>query len=125
METVMIRIQHPDDGYGLFHSQVCGNSKIRNVAKLQDMIHRHKTGFPVPWKDKGIGDDFQPGLHLSAFKSIKEISDWIKKDELKLILSMGFRILAIEAKSVLTGEHQYVFKLSNVMNTIDITDLFK
>lgn len=98
-------------------------------AMAKKTYARHNSGddfwdaFPLPYND-GIDMDLDDKNWFCAYKSIEDLQDWIKSDELKFFISKGFSIKKLDVSQFQVGGEQIAFTKEGVMNETDITDLF-
>ena len=131
--TTGIRIEHPSDGCGIFaeykkwgpDNEVLEGRDSEVVFdlyddKLNNMFVRHKS-FRNPIED---GLDFKRNVHFCAFKSVEQMQEWIKQDELSYIVSKGYRIYKLELSDCQIGRDNVIFKKQCIKTKIDITDIF-
>lgn len=115
----VVRIEHPEDGWGLFRSY------DRNVASrikgLEKFIERYMYSFPTPYDElrRWITD-----REFCAFHSVEQIKEWITPDEINVILNHKFKIYELELSDVIICEYQCFFKKEDIINKIDISDKF-
>lgn len=124
MKTIL-RLENVDDGMGFFYSY---RSYIHNLSRAEQHIinklkDRHNEEFPAPHADEGI-DRFITHDEFCAFKSIESLEQWVTKEELQILISVGIKVLMIDVDECDEGEYQIVYKKTNIINTKDVTDLF-
>lgn len=123
MKTI-VRIEHPFDGWGLWRSGPNDVVAFIDSAKCySDLMERHRK-FPNPTYQRDI-EGFIPKEHFCAFKSIDQLQEWILPEEMKEIISLGFKVLLLDVSECLEGEYQIAFKKEHIVQSKDITEIFK
>ena len=118
----IIRIEYYT-GDGLFRAEdILGFSIINNLKCHDELCSKHKR-FPTAYKE--FKDDLT-SEHYCAFKSLKQLGYWIKKEWIAEIISIGFKIylIDIEEEHCLIGTRQIAFKKENIISKKDISQLF-
>lgn len=120
----VVRIEHPEDGDGLFNS-LNDFSLPRNLelSFIEQLNKKHRK-FPRPVEDEGIERDPIRDKEFCAFFSIEQLQKWIEPDWFEEIKELGFKILMIELSEAVVGEYQVLFKKEHIIKTKDISDLF-
>lgn len=112
-----VRYEHPETGKGIWHHYPRG--QYDHPSELYDLGDRYND-FNSPDED-GIElekDDF------CAFKNIKQIREWITKEEHEFLLKEGFRVLYLKLSNFKMGKlHQICFKKKDIISQKDISDL--
>lgn len=119
MSTIkIIRIEHYEDGLGPFTY-----SSDTNV--LIDFWGRHNKLFPLPQNDIGIERDIHVNEYC-GYKSIEELRSWVKPNEIKKLIDLGFRIMLYEMSELkcTIGDYQVIFFKDEHISVKDITELF-
>jgi len=123
----IIRIEHESDGYGMFISKDGRRVEVgRNQNEiLPDLYERHKN-FNSPHND-GLEMYFpldRKGNWFCSFKSIEQLQEWVKPDELRILFENGFHILILDVSEWVDGEHQIIYTKESIVSQKDISDLF-
>ena len=118
MKTI-VRIQHHSDDCGLWRAG--GWSAIIDQANCHESLRARHEKFPTPYKE---GIDFTIE-HFCAFKSIDQLQEWVLPEEMKEIISLGFKVLLLDVSECLEGEYQIAFKKEHIVQSKDITEIFK
>ena len=121
MKTI-VRIEHPSDGKGIWMSR--DNKNINYVDTLSNYLQfaeRH-CKFPNPVMENL---SFKEGVNFCAFKTVEQMTEWVKPSEIKELMSMGFKVLAIDVSEWLEGEYQICFEKRHILQTKDISSLFE
>jgi hypothetical protein len=81
--------------------------------------------FPLPDEDYLI-DRLPNKDEYCAFKTKKDLKKWIKKNELKELISLDFNIqkITIEKRNLIIGKHQILFKKDHIVENITINEDF-
>jgi hypothetical protein len=115
---LVVRVENNSSGYGIWkHSRF-----LMFTEGLEEINSRHSE-FPIPSMD---------GLNLSknkfewfcAYKSIEQFQEWIKSDEIKIIIGLGFDVLLIEVEDYQVGDYQVIFTKESIISTKIINELF-
>jgi len=128
METTKILRLEAADGLGIFRSR----DNNRNIRDFQlymldcndDLTNVHEE-LPPPGNDLLIGDKFLPGYHYCAYKSVEQFQEWVKPEWCKELIDNGIKVLLLEVINPIVGMHQVAYYKDAVINTEDITDLFR
>lgn len=124
----LIRIEHPEDGKGLWRSQKDGISRIDYHSQEPVITDRHsKWMFPTPYEDAGLRAIWPhlEGRYLFGFLSIEQLKTALTPEEMdECIESLGFRVYLIEADDMIVTEFQGVFDPDTIVEKTDITSLF-
>lgn len=119
----IIRIEH-SDGLGCFYSfnPLTNENRIAITGyKLSKFMSERHQGFPLPYEDglKRDNDDY------CAFKSIKQIQEWIKPDEFNILFKNDYKVYLIEVSEYKEGKMQCLYKKQHIIQKTDISNLFK
>lgn len=117
-----IRIEHPKDGNGIFHSFNGIYPVLRTLSNYSQFTDRHSS-FLSPREDKLI-NRWPERDEYCAFKSASQLKKWVSKKELKEFINLGFKVLELHISECMIGEYQILYKKSNVYKTNDITSQF-
>lgn len=120
----VIRIEY-SDGKGLWRAD-SGNPFfcIIDTAKCYNSLEDRHRSFPSPAIDGELSVKFRPGIHFCAFKSIKQLQQWVFPEEMKEIIQLGFRVYLLELSEWLEGEYQIAYDKKCITKKEDITSLF-
>lgn len=133
----VLRIEHYDKK-GLFRSETFPGSNISkvedsmiNLPPLTTLSSRHLHAFPVPPEDH----DQRTGKRLNlckegrewfcAYKSVDQVKEWIKPEEMEAVIELGFKIFLLEVEEYQIGSYQVIYTKEGVRYKKDITELFK
>ena len=121
METIqVIRIEHPEDGNGIWASRRKDFSfRLNHLNCYKDIGDRHED-LKTPQQD---------GLKMSdkyfcAFKTIKQLITWVLKNELEELIKDGFIIYLLEVSDYQIGQHQVIYTKESIISSQDISSLF-
>jgi hypothetical protein len=123
MKTV-IRIEH-SDGWGMFRKNYAvhpsGRYVLGDSPETQQMYELHYNR-NTP-RDDGIkmNDDM-----YCAFESLDTFNALVIPEELRWLLNnQEFKVLMLDVKKVAVGKHQVCYKKTDILQTKDISSLFK
>lgn len=120
MKTIqIIRIERR--GRGIFRPS---NQAIYRSKIAQRTYDRHnRGGFPMPHVENL---DMYKGLKewFCAYKTIEQLQEWVKKEELNFFFSKGFKVLLLTVSEYQEGEKQVIFTKESIVSSEDITSLF-
>lgn len=105
MSTVL-RIEHPKSGLGCYiHKYV----DSQQAVEYEEMYRRHSTDdeHPNPFQD--IGNSMQSN-EFCGFADAEQLHNWFTDEELKMLFSLGFELIEVEAKNIRYGKRQVVFE---------------
>lgn len=124
----IIRIEHELDGYGMFISKSCERVEVGRKSDeiLPELYLRHMR-FNSPYED-GLGvyvEKGPGGSWFCSFKSIEQLQEWVKPDELKILIENGFNILVLDVNEWREGEHQILYTKESIISQKNISELFK
>ena len=123
--TTFIRIEHPDSGWGIWRHQE--NMTVDNLSNFSEFNQRHSNFKTIGAE---LGNEpfnlsyYERQKYFCAFKSIKQLQQWVFQSEINEFITFGFRIYKIKANNCLIGEDQIFFKKENIISKIDITNIF-
>jgi hypothetical protein len=119
LKTV-IRIENPNDGKGLWQSKENGDNIYYKFSFRKKLVIKHDL-FPTPSEDNlNLDDD-----DFCAFKSIEQIQQWINIEWWEEIFEYGFKVLMIDVSEFKEGKYQILFKKKDILQSKDISSLFK
>lgn len=106
------------DGVGFFRATENFPS-VFCVEELRQVSTRHNK-FNTPQEDGLIIMDY----HFCAYKTVKQMTDWVRTHELKDIIALGYKVFSLKLEHCQHGRDQIIFKKSDIIEKTDITDLF-
>lgn len=97
----IIRIEHPDSGYGIFRH------RFSTWEYISAFFDRHGN-LPTPndkseTKEMNDAFGFLGNDYLCAYKSDEQVSEWILKEEFEHIIEAGFRFYLITIENCIIG----------------------
>lgn len=117
-----IRIEHAD-GYGCFCGYLSnGESRTHVTTYLLPKVSNRHVNFNTPWQD---------GLHMEedrdfcAYRSVEQLREWIKPEEILVLLDNEYKVYLLELSEAQTGEHQICYRKEHILLKKEISDLFK
>lgn len=121
----IIRIEHPDDGNGIWCSK-------RKEDRFTYRLNHLKCYKEIGIRHEDLKSPFEDGLLMDkncdnwfcAFISIKQLIAWVLKEELEEIIKDGFIIYLLEVSDYQIGEHQVIYTKESVISKQDISSLF-
>ena len=111
MGIVAIRIEK--DGIGLFTNM--------HSNKLAQQVYNRHSEFANPQQD-GLDLCKDGKGWYCAYKSAKELKEWINTQELQYFISKGYNILQLEVEEYQIGDEQLLYTEESIVNCIDITN---
>jgi hypothetical protein len=124
MKTI-IRIEHINDGFGIWKSRGFNNNLNDRVyydlSFYDDLIVKHRY-LNTPEED-GL-NKFVEGEWFCAFKSLEQIKEWIECPWFKELVEKGFQILILEVSEYQEGNHQIIYTKKSIASSKDISSLF-
>ena len=119
-----IRIEHPNDGNGLWMSKNdLGEFIIDDTTSCYSSLLLRHEKFLTPCNDKNM-KGFTEGMHFCAFKSMKQLQQWVLPEEIKEIIQLGFKVYLLELSECIEGEYQIGYDKACITKKEDITSLF-
>jgi len=107
------RFEHPENGRGIFRNNLANSGVCDNIDE------RH-ADFNVPEMD-GV-DLYKDDLEwFCAYKSKEDVKAWIKLEEFKHLLKLGFQLKELVVTNYQEGFHQVIFTKDSIQNTKYIT----
>lgn len=125
MKTV-IRIEYPEDGIGMFMTYL-DNGLKREIKPLDEFCisaYRRHYEFNCPFQD-GLNRKKDSKEWFCSYKSIEQLQQWIKTDELKRIIKKGYVVLMLDVTEYQEGRDQIMYTKESIQSSKDITSLFK
>lgn len=125
----IIRIEYPLDGLGIFTTYLGANfnhdkREIRPIDEFcREAYIRHRE----------FNDPFQDKLNLKkdnknwfcSYKSIEQLQQWIKPEELKTIIEEGYKVFMLDVFEYQEGKDQIIYTKDSIQSSKNITSLFK
>jgi hypothetical protein len=132
MKTV-IRIEHPEDGIGIFVTREIGvilndlasnlpsicstfNYSVHNIGKVYD---KHHSMDSARWIE-----GFERGKHYCAYPSVDIMKKWINCSEIKELIALGFIVLILDVEDYIETSEQVLYTKESVISSKDISSLF-
>jgi hypothetical protein len=80
--------------------------------------------FPVPSND--FINRYKDGKEwFCAFKSVEQFQKWVKPKEINELFKLGFKVLMIDVQEYQEGKMQIAYTKESVLQSKDISELFK
>lgn len=124
MKTV-IRIEYPLDGIGMFMTYLPNGFK-RKIKPLDEFCisaFRRHYEFNSPIQD-GLNRQKDFKEWFCSYKSIEQLQQWLKPDELKKIIKKGYVVLMLDITEYQEGMDQIIYTKESIKSFKDITQLF-
>jgi len=117
----IVRIEH-EDGWGMCRvkSRTVDRYTIGDSWETEDLYKRHASAVPVPLRD---GIDLKHDM-FCAFDSMETFSSLVFPEEVKFLLTQGFRVLLLEVRKIHPGTHQVCYRKTSVVSVKNISSLF-
>lgn len=122
MKTI-IRIEH-SCGNGIWKALYSRFDNICYSFSFYNNFKEKHASFPTPYFDKGINRMMEIDEYC-AFKSIEQLQQWIEKEWWIEIFKAGFKVFMLDVTSYVEGEYQILYKKKNILQSKDISSLFK
>lgn len=125
MKTV-IRIEYPEDGIGMFMTYLKNGlkRKIKPIDEFCITAYRRHCKFNSPRED-GLNRHKDSKEWFCSYKSIEQLQQWIKTNELKRIIKKGYMVLMLDVTEYQEGRDQIIYTKESIKSSKDITSLFK
>lgn len=107
------------DGIGIFNNPLV---KKKGFKYWNEMFERHME-FPSPYND-GIDLHKEDKEWFCAYKSVEQMQLWLRSEEIKFFIGMGFRFLLLEVEEYQEGEYQIIYTKESIKECKDITAIF-
>lgn len=124
----IIRIEHPEDGYGIFCTRWEQTTRSTGIVStfsynsedIGDIDDRHSNMIGA-----GLIDGFTED-HFCAYPSLTKMKRWINNKEVKQLLSLGFEVLLLDVSEYILDEekNQAIYKKEHIVNKKNISTLF-
>ena len=128
MKTI-IRIEHPEDGWGIFAERVAGkpielrgniNSTFSyEVKSIGKVLSKHDKMRDAKWIN-----GFKTGKYYCAYPSVESMKKWINYEEIRQLLALGFVVLLLDVTEYIEDEDQIVYTKESIVSSKDISSLF-
>lgn len=105
-------------GTGIFISPYVDMDRV----EIAGVYHRHKE-FPCP-ESEGLDLREDGKEWFCAYKTIEQVQQWLRKEEIQYFISIGFRVLLLTVNEYQLGEYQVIFTKESIESKEDITSLF-
>jgi hypothetical protein len=123
MKTI-VRVEHYV-GDGLWKAKDNNGSIYMSFSFVDDLVEKHYN-FPTPNQDLLLSISLRKNpQYYCAFKSIEQLQQWIDKEWWKEIFELGFKVLLIDVSECLEGEYQILYQKQHILQSKDISNLFK
>jgi hypothetical protein len=127
----IIRIEHPDDGLGIFNS-FDKDVRIKSHSRFTTIFKRHTNPakYPSYHYDEELRDqittcDEKIKNYRFGFHSLEVLNKAFTKAELKEIINqLGFRVYMIEVSEWIESKFQVIFKPGDTLEKKDISFMF-
>ncbi len=114
----LVRIEAPN-GIGMFI-----NDDYKSLGSLcYDALSRHRL-FNVPSAD-GLNLMLYGYKWFCGYKTIEQLKEWLRADEIKTLLNNEYNIFLIDAKQFQIGYHQIIYTKESIVSKININNLFQ
>ncbi len=120
----VIRLEH-NDGDGIFTHYYKHERKYKKLG-LGEIEERHtpSNGFPGPFNDEAFDSVDIQDYHF-AYLSLEQLKKGFTEDEIKICISLGFKILMYTLScDFLVSKYQVIFIKSKATHVEDISSLF-
>lgn len=116
----IIRIEH-EDGWGMFRRNGEDKYILGDSYETQSMFSLH-VNRRTPFQDNiDITEDM-----FCAFESLDQFNELVIADELRWLLNnQSYKVLMLDVTNITKGQHQVCFKKSDIIQSKDISSLFK
>lgn len=124
----IIRIEHPQDGNGLWNTSKDGVKLISTLKCYKDLSARHMnpSKFPNLWYDPKLNNlSINYIDYYFAFKSLAQLEEAVDREWLKEILENGWKVLMLDVTDFFESDYQVIFKKSSIISSKDISSIFK
>lgn len=126
MKTI-IRIEH-NDGVGMFNTEA--EKQVDDICP--ELYKRHFLGsdstqkpFPSPGRDIPALDMWKDDKEwFCAFKSLEQFNNLVYKEEAKILIKHGYKILLLGVTEFQEAENQVLFTKESIIETKNINSLF-
>ena len=117
MEKILVRVEHPDSGNGMYAHFQDGSWSWPSSLSL--MRNRHEDMYTP--RDEGLPMTRE---HFCAFSTLEDMEKWVRNDEVKVLVELGFQVLLLTVSQCHVGKHQCIFKKEDVVEVTNITSIF-
>lgn len=129
MIKTVIRIEHPEDGIGIFITRTKGltcwkNKKVTStfdysVRNIGNVYEKH-SDMPGARRIEGFIED----RYYCAYPSVEVMKKWINCGEIKQLLSFGFVVLVLDVTDYIETLEQVIYTKESIVSSKDISSLF-
>lgn len=117
----IIRIEHPEDGKGLWRSMLLWESRIDRHPNYSEISNRHCNMPPANFDDELSG--ISPSEYC-AFNSIESFQEWIDSEWIDGILQLGFQILLLSVSKCRQSKYQTLYRKEDIISQEIVSSLF-
>lgn len=133
----IVRIEH-EDGFGMFRVpteyyfdkdyeprsetadvEFVNRYQIGDSDETNEMYRRHSMRRTPRQDGIELTDDM-----FCAFDSLETFNALVEPEEVKFLLTKGFKVYMLEVKEVAKGSHQVCFRKEDIITRKDISTLF-
>lgn len=128
----IIRIEHPEDGLGMFADRTKGvnpreygdnypdivwsfDFRVDNVGRLNEKHGKMQSARLI----SGFTKEY-----FCAYPSIESMKKWINCEEIKELIKVGFVVLVLDVTTYIKAKDQILFLKSSIVSSKDISSLF-
>ena len=115
----IIRIEHPDDGFGIWKSCSNGRTRIRSLPCYYE-IKDHHENLPT-LSEEGIT---RTNDLFCAFRNKRQFNLWINEWWIPELIDLGFKIFELEVSNIIVGDYQVAYRKEDIISKKDITSTF-
>ncbi len=114
----LIRIEAPN-GIGIFM-----NSEYPYLDDISPYAGAKHMNFKEPYDD-GLNLMLYGYKWFCGYKTIEQLKEWLRADEIKTLLNNEYNIFLIDAKQFQIGYHQIIYTKESIVSKININNLFQ
>lgn len=130
----VIRIEHKVSKWGIF------THRFRDIQfarlRMPELFERHCYQFPEPQNEanerflkKGMNPKHlnlykDNKTYYCAYKSVKQIQEWVMPEEFAIMVKGGFNIWLLEVTDFQEGNYQVLYTKESIVSKQIINDLF-
>ena len=128
-----IRIEHPNDGFGIFWGREKGSNWYEkgyvNALDQEDLFNYSSSaigGLNDRHEKMTVASDIKgfTTKHLCAYSSMEHLNEFIKPNELKKLIKLGFKVYNISVSTAITHWAQFLFLKEDIIEKQEITKEF-
>lgn len=130
MVKQIVRIEHPDTGYGIFQSSHIFDENVNKEKSylMERVMERHNKSFPsitIDFRYDKLFDNYDELFeYFCGFLSIEQFNQWFEKEEVQYFAECGFKVYLIKVSHSHSSEYQTIFKKEHIITQEEITSLF-